>query len=250
MVESEAGGITQHMSAYTVEANSHRIVFLDTPDTRRSPRCAPAGPGSPMWWSSWWPPMTAPKEQTIEALNHARAAEVPIVVAVNKMDKPSADPDLVMRQLAERGVTPEEWGGDSIFCRVSAKTREGLPDLLQSVLDVAELEEPTADPTGPAQGVVLEARKDRGRGPVAQLLVQSGTLAVGDTVSAGSSWGKVRALLDEAGPATQGRSALHPGGGARTDRCPLRRRPLLRRPEPGRGAPRPPKRNRRRSASK
>ena len=199
VVESEAGGITQHMSAYTVEANSHRIVFLDTPGHEAFTKMRARGAGVTDVVVLVVAADDGAKEQTIEALNHARAAEVPIVVAVNKMDKPSADPDLVMRQLAERGVTPEEWGGDSIFCRVSAKTREGLPDLLQSVLDVAELEEPTADPTGPAQGVVLEARKDRGRGPVAQLLVQSGTLAVGDTVSAGSSWGKVRALLDEAG---------------------------------------------------
>ena len=199
VVESEAGGITQHMSAYTVETNGHRLVFLDTPGHEAFTKMRARGAGVTDVVILVVAADDGVKEQTIEALNHARSAAVPIVVAVNKMDKPAADPDLVMRQLAEREVTPEEWGGDSIFCRVSAKTQDGLPELLQSVLDVAELEEPTANPLGPAEGVVLEARKDRGRGPVAQFLVQEGTLAVGDTVNAGAAWGKVRALLDESG---------------------------------------------------
>lgn len=199
VVDSEAGGITQHMSAYTVETNGHRLVFLDTPGHEAFTKMRARGAGVTDVVILVVAADDGVKEQTIEALNHARSAAVPIVVAVNKMDKPAADPDLVMRQLAEREVTPEEWGGDSIFCRVSAKTQDGLPELLQSVLDVAELEEPTANPRGPAEGVVLEARKDKGRGPVAQFLVQEGTLSVGDTVSAGAAWGKVRALLDESG---------------------------------------------------
>ena len=199
VVDSEAGGITQHMSAYTVETNGHRLVFLDTPGHEAFTKMRARGAGVTDVVILVVAADDGVKEQTIEALNHARAAAVPIVVAVNKMDKPASDPDLVMRQLAEREVTPEEWGGDSIFCRVSAKTQDGLPELLQSVLDVAELEEPTANPQGPAQGVVLEARMDKGRGPVAQFLVQEGTLSVGDTVSAGAAWGKVRALLDESG---------------------------------------------------
>ncbi len=199
VVDSEAGGITQHMSAYTVETNGHRLVFLDTPGHEAFTKMRARGAGVTDVVILVVAADDGVKEQTIEALNHARAAGVPIVVAVNKMDKPAADPDLVMRQLAEREVTPEDWGGDSIFCQVSAKTHDGLPELLQSVLDVAELEEPTANPQGPAQGVVLEARKDKGRGPVAQFLVQEGTLSVGDTVSAGAAWGKVRALLDESG---------------------------------------------------
>ena len=199
VVDTEAGGITQHMSAYTVETNGHRLVFLDTPGHEAFTKMRARGAGVTDVVILVVAADDGVKEQTIEALNHARAAEVPIVVAVNKMDKPAADPDLVMRQLAEREVTPEDWGGDSIFCQVSAKTHDGLPELLQSVLDVAELEEPTANPRGPAQGVVLEARKDKGRGPVAQFLVQEGTLSVGDTVSAGAAWGKVRALLDESG---------------------------------------------------
>jgi len=199
VVDTEAGGITQHMSAYTVETNGHRLVFLDTPGHEAFTKMRARGAGVTDVVILVVAADDGVKEQTIEALNHARAAGVPIVVAVNKMDKPAADPDLVMRQLAEREVTPEDWGGDSIFCQVSAKTHDGLPELLQSVLDVAELEEPTANPRGPAQGVVLEARKDKGRGPVAQFLVQEGTLSVGDTVSAGAAWGKVRALLDESG---------------------------------------------------
>lgn len=199
VVDTEAGGITQHMSAYTVETNGHRLVFLDTPGHEAFTKMRARGAGVTDVVILVVAADDGVKEQTIEALNHARAAGVPIVVAVNKMDKPAADPDLVMRQLAEREVTPEDWGGDSIFCQVSAKTHDGLPELLQSVLDVAELEEPTANPQGPAQGVVLEARKDKGRGPVAQFLVQEGTLSIGDTVSAGAAWGKVRALLDESG---------------------------------------------------
>ena len=199
VVDTEAGGITQHMSAYLVETNGHRLVFLDTPGHEAFTKMRARGAGVTDVVILVVAADDGVKEQTIEALNHARAAGVPMVVAVNKMDKPSADPELVMRQLAEREVTPEDWGGDAIFCRVSAKTHEGLPNLLQSVLDVAELEEPTANPIGPAQGVVLEARMDKGRGPVAQFLVQEGTLSVGDTVSAGAAWGKVRALLDESG---------------------------------------------------
>ncbi len=195
----EAGGITQHMSAYRVEAKGRPIVFLDTPGHEAFTRMRARGAGVTDVVILVVAADDGVKEQTLEALNHARAAKVPILVAVNKMDLPGADPDQVMRQLAERGVTPEDWGGDTVFCRVSAKTRDGLPELLQFVLDVSELEEPMANPDGAAEGVVLEARKDRGRGPVAQLLIRNGTLAVKDLVVAGSAWGKVRALLDEDG---------------------------------------------------
>lgn len=195
----EAGGITQHLSAYRVAAGGRHLVFLDTPGHEAFTRMRARGAGVTDVVILVVAADDGVKEQTVEALNHARAAAVPILVAVNKMDLPAANPDQVMRQLAERGITPEEWGGDTLFCRVSAKTHDGLPELLQSVLDVAELEEPMANPQGAAEGVVLEARKDRGRGPVAQMLVQGGTLAVGDTVSAGAAWGKVRALLGEGG---------------------------------------------------
>ena len=216
VVDTEAGGITQHMSAYSVETNGHRLVFLDTPGHEAFTKMRARGAGVTDVVILVVAADDGVKEQTIEALNHARAAGAPLVVAVNKMDKPSADPELVMRQLAEREVTPEDWGGDAIFCRVSAKTHEGLPNLLQSVLDVAELEEPTANPIGPARGVVLEARMDKGRGPVAQFLVQEGTLSVGDTVSAGAAWGKVRALLDEFGAPHEDGASLDALRGART----------------------------------
>ncbi len=199
VADTEAGGITQHMSAYVVQSDGHPIVFLDTPGHEAFSKMRARGANVTDVVILVVAADDGVKEQTLEALNHARAAKVPIVVAVNKMDRPGADPDMVVRQLAERGVTPEDWGGDTIFCQVSAKTGEGLDVLLQSVLAVAELEEPMANPAGLAHGVVLEARKDRGRGSVAQLLVQGGSLSVGDVVSAGSAWGKVRALLDESG---------------------------------------------------
>ncbi len=199
VVESEAGGITQHMSAYVVQSNGHPIVFLDTPGHEAFSKMRARGADVTDAVVLVVAADDGVKEQTLEALNHARSAKVPIVVAVNKMDRPGADPDTVMRQLAERGLTPEQWGGDTLFCPVSAKTRDGLSELLQSVLDVAELEEPMANPRERAHGVVLEARKDRGRGSVAQFLVQGGSLSVGDVVSAGAAWGKVRALLDESG---------------------------------------------------
>ena len=199
VVEGEAGGITQHMSAYAIEVNDRPIVFLDTPGHEAFTKMRARGAGVTDVVILVVAADDGVKEQTIEALNHAQAAAVPIVVAVNKMDLPAADPDRVMRQLSERGVTPEEWGGDTIFCPVSARTKEGLPELLESVLDVAELEEPLANPVGRADGVVLEARKDRGRGPVAQVLVQNGTLKVGNAFRAGGTWGKVRAMLSESG---------------------------------------------------
>lgn len=200
VVAGEAGGITQHMSAYTVDTDdSRRLVFLDTPGHQAFTKMRARGASVTDVVILVVAADDGVKEQTVEALNHARSAEVPILVAVNKMDLPAADPDQVMRQLSERGLTPEEWGGETIFCRVSAKTHDGLTEMLAAVLDVAELEEPLADPRVPADGVVLEASKDRGRGPVAQLLVQSGTLRVGDTLSAGAAWGKVRALVDSSG---------------------------------------------------
>ncbi len=195
----EAGGITQHMSAYVVQSNGHPIVFLDTPGHEAFSKMRARGAHVTDVVILVVAADDGVKEQTLEALSHARAAKAPIVVAVNKMDRPGADPEMVMRQLAERGLTPEDWGGDTIFCPVSARTGDGLDDLLQSVLTVAELEEPMANPEGLAHGVVLEARKDRGRGSVAQFLVQGGSLSVGDVVSAGAAWGKVRALLDESG---------------------------------------------------
>ncbi len=147
--------------------------------------------------------------QTVEALNHAKAAEVPIVVAINKIDRENADPNRVMQQLSEQGLVPESWGGDTVMVPVSALTGDGIDDLLENLLVVAELEDLRAAPDGRARGVVLEANLDIGRGPVADLLIQRGTLKVGDPLVAGAAWGRVRALIDdhgesikEAGPST------------------------------------------------
>jgi len=147
--------------------------------------------------------------QTVEAVNHARDAKVPILVAINKMDKPNADPNRIKQQLSEHGLVPEEWGGDTIFVPVSAKRREGIENLLDNLLVLAEVQELKANPGKPARGVVIEAELDKGRGPVATALVQSGTLRVGDAVVAGLHYGRVRAMisdkgrkLQEAGPAT------------------------------------------------
>ena len=147
--------------------------------------------------------------QTVEAIDHARAADVPIVVAINKIDRDNADPDTVLAQLAERGLVPEAWGGDTIVCQISALEDIGIDELLDNLLVVAELEDLRANPDGRAKGVVLEANLDVGRGPVATVLVQRGTLKVGDPLVAGAAWGRVRALINdkgeqvkEAGPST------------------------------------------------
>ena len=137
--------------------------------------------------------------QTIEAINHARAAEVPIIVAMNKIDKDNADPQRVLTQLAEHGLVPESWGGDTIVVEMSATQELGIDDLLDQLLVVAELEELTANPEGRAKGVVLEANLDVGRGPVATVLVDKGELKVGDPIVAGAAWGRVRAMLDDKG---------------------------------------------------
>jgi translation initiation factor IF-2 len=141
--------------------------------------------------------------QTVEAINHAKAAEVPIVVAINKVDREDADPNRVRQQLSEQGLVPEEWGGDTIMVEVSALQNQGIDDLLEQLLVVAEIEELRANPEGRARGVVLEANLDVGRGPVATVLVEQGTLRVGDPVVAGAAWGRVRALLDDRGDAVK-----------------------------------------------
>ena len=146
--------------------------------------------------------------QTVEAIDHARAAEVPILIAVNKIDKQGAQPDRVRNELASQGLTPEEWGGETIFCDVSAKTKEGLDNLLEMIVLTSELEELRANPTAPASGVVIESHLDPGRGPVATVLIQRGTLHVGDALVAGANWGKVRAMLDFTGARVE---EAHPG---------------------------------------
>ena len=205
----EAGGITQHIGAYTVEASGKKIVFLDTPGheafTAMRARGAQVTDIAVLVVAA----DDGVKPQTIEAINHARAAEVPIIVAINKIDKANVNPERVKQQLSEQGLIPEEWGGETICVPVSAKQRQGLDELLEMILLVSELSELQADPGRTARGTVIEAHLDRGRGPVATVLVQDGTLRVGHSLICGTSTGKVRAMLNQkgervtsAGPAT------------------------------------------------
>ena len=195
----EAGGITQHIGAYRVNVDGQGITFLDTPGhaafTSMRARGAQATDIAILVVAA----DDGIMPQTIEAINHAKAAEVPIIVAINKMDKPTANPDKVMQQLTEHEIVPEEWGGDAICVPVSAHTGMGISDLLENVLLVAEMRELKANPDRAAKGVVIEARLDKGRGPIATVLVQNGTLKAGDVVVAGMSVGRVRAMTDENG---------------------------------------------------
>jgi translation initiation factor IF-2 len=198
-VAGEAGGITQHIGAYQVDYEGRPITFIDTPGHLAFTKMRARGAEVTDIVVLVVAADDGVMPQTIEALNHAKAAEVPIVVAVNKIDKANADPNRVLAQLAEYGLTPESWGGDTIVVELSALQSLGIDDLLEQLLVVAELEELTAVPTGRARGVVLEANLDVGRGPVATILVEKGTLKVGDPIVAGAAWGRVRALIDDQG---------------------------------------------------
>jgi len=195
----EAGGITQHIGAYEAHADGRRIVFIDTPGheafTRMRARGAKVTDVVVLVVSA----DDGVMPQTEEAIAHARAANVPILVAINKIDKPEAQPERVKRQLSDRGLMPEEWGGDTVMVEVSAKTKQNLPRLLEMILLVSDLRELKADPDAPASGVVLESRMDRGRGPVATVLVQNGTLHVGDVFIVGAVYGKDRAMFNDRG---------------------------------------------------
>jgi len=195
----EVGGITQHIGAYQVEVDGRRITFLDTPGHEAFTAMRARGTQVTDIAVLVVAADDGVMPQTVEAINHARAAEVPIVVAINKIDKPEANPERVMRQLAELGLVPEAWGGDVICVPISAKRKQGIEELLENILVVAEMAELKADPSQPASGTVLEAGIDKQRGPVATLLVQNGTLKVGDVLVVGETWGKVRALLNEWG---------------------------------------------------
>ena len=205
----EAGGITQHIGAYKVETKRGTIVFLDTPGHEAFTQMRARGASVTDIVVLVVAADDGVMPQTKEAVVHAKAAKVPIIVAVNKIDKPGADPERVRRELGELGLAPEEWGGDTLFVNVSALTGEGVEKLLESIQLQSELLELEASPKRPASGTVLEALLDRGRGPVARVLVQDGTLRVGDFVLAGAGFGKVRAMtnehgkqVQEAGPAT------------------------------------------------
>jgi translation initiation factor IF-2 len=199
VVAGEAGGITQHIGAYQVHQNGKLVTFLDTPGHEAFTAMRARGAKVTDLAVIVVAADDGVMPQTVEAIDHARAAEVPILIAVNKIDKPDAQPDRVRNELASQGLTPEDWGGETIFCDVSAKTKEGLDHLLEMIVLAAELEELKANPKAPASGVVIESHLDPGRGPTATALIQRGTLHVGDAIVAGGNWGKVRAMLDFTG---------------------------------------------------
>ena len=199
VIATEAGGITQHIGAYQVEHNNKRITFVDTPGHEAFTAMRARGAQVTDIAILVVAADDGVMPQTIEAINHAKAAEVPIIVAVNKIDKPGADAERVKQQLTEHALIPEEWGGETIFAPVSAKTREGLDNLLEMILLVAEVGELKANPGRSARGTVIEAELDKGRGPVATILVQNGTLRVGDNIVAGTAFGRVRAMMDDKG---------------------------------------------------
>ena len=195
----EAGGITQHIGAYHVEKNGRKIVFIDTPGHEAFTRMRSRGAKVTDIVVLVVAADDGVMPQTLEAIDHARAAKVPIIVAINKIDKPDAQPDRIKQQLADRGLLAEEWGGDTVMVPVSAKMKQNLDLLLEMILLVADLQDLKANPTRPAMGSVIEAKLDKGRGPVASVLVRNGTLRVGDFFICGSVFGKVRAMLDDLG---------------------------------------------------
>ena len=195
----EAGGITQHIGAYRVKVNGRPITFLDTPGHAAFTSMRARGAKITDIAILVVAADDGIMPQTIEAINHAKAAEIPIIVAVNKIDKENADPDRVLQQLTEHGLVPEEWGGETIVCKISAKQGIGIENLLEMVLLTADMQELKANPNRQAKGAVIEAKLDRGRGPVATVLVQNGTLHSGDTVIAGKAVGRVRVMTDERG---------------------------------------------------
>lgn len=195
----EAGGITQHIGAYEVKLDDRRIVFIDTPGHEAFTRMRARGAKVTDIVVLVVGADDGVMPQTEEAISHAKAAKVKIIVAINKIDKPDAQPERVKRQLSDRGLMPEEWGGDTVMVEVSARTKQNIPRLLEMILLVADLSELKADPDAPASGTVLESRVDKGRGPVATVLVQNGTLHVGDFFIVGSVYGKVRAMFSDRG---------------------------------------------------
>ena len=199
VVSGEAGGITQHIGAYTVQINGNPITFLDTPGhaaftsmRARGAMCTDIAILVVAADDGIMP-------QTVEAINHAKAAQIPIIVAINKMDKHGANPDRIKQQLTEYDLVPEEWGGETVICPISAKSGQGIDELLEMVILTAEVQELKANPNRPAKGTVIEARLDRTRGPIATLLIQNGTLNQGDVIIAGTAAGRVRVMTDDKG---------------------------------------------------
>lgn len=199
VVEGEAGGITQHIGAYRVDIDGREITFLDTPGHEAFTAMRARGAQVTDIAILVVAADDGIMPQTVEAINHAKAAEVSIIVAINKIDKEGANPDRIRQEMTEYGIVPEEWGGDTIFVEVSAKQRQNIDGLLEMVLLTADVKELKANPNRHAQGTVIEARLDRSRGPIASVLVQNGTLKVGDIIVAGMTTGKVRAMMDDRG---------------------------------------------------
>ncbi|AEB23934.1 MULTISPECIES: translation initiation factor IF-2 [Bacillus] len=199
VVEGEAGGITQHIGAYQIEENGKKITFLDTPGHAAFTTMRARGAEVTDITILVVAADDGVMPQTVEAINHAKAAEVPIIVAVNKVDKESANPDRVMQELTEYGLVPEAWGGETIFVPLSALTGKGIDELVEMILLVSEVEELKANPNRQAKGTVIEAELDKGRGSVATLLVQTGTLQVGDPIVVGNTFGRVRAMVNDLG---------------------------------------------------
>ena len=199
VASGEAGGITQHIGAYQVQINGKPITFLDTPGHEAFTSMRARGAMVTDIAILVVAAEDGIMPQTVESINHAKAAEIPIIVAINKMDKPEANPERIKQQLTEYGLVAEEWGGDTIICPISAKTGMGIDNLLEMVTLTAEVAELKANPNRAAQGTVIEARLDKGRGPVATLLVQNGTLHQGDIIIAGTAVGRVRAMVDDKG---------------------------------------------------
>lgn len=199
VIATEAGGITQHIGAYQVEHSNKKITFVDTPGHEAFTAMRARGSQVTDIVVLVVAAEDGVMPQTVEAINHAKAANVPIIVAMNKMDRPEANPERIKQQLTEHHLVPEEWGGDVICVPVSAKEKQGIEDLLESILLVSEVAELKANPSRPARGAVIEAELDKGRGPVASVLVQNGTLQIGDGIVAGTAFGRVRAMMDDKG---------------------------------------------------
>ena len=203
MAAREAGGITQHIGAYQVESNGKKITFLDTPGHEAFTSMRSRGAQVTDIAILVVAADDGVMPQTVEAINHAKAAEVPIIVAVNKMDKETANAERVMQELTEHDLIPEDWGGNTIYVPISAIKGEGIDELLEMILLVAEMEELKANPDKPAFGTVIDARLDKGRGAVASLLIQEGTLSVGDPIVVGNTYGRVRAMVNDVGQRIQ-----------------------------------------------
>ena len=196
---SEAGSITQHIGAYQVEVDGQKITFLDTPGHEAFTAMRARGAQVTDITILVVAADDGVMPQTLEAIDHARAAGVPIVVAINKIDKPDANPELTKQQLADTGLLIEEWGGDTVCVLISAKEKKGIAELLENLLVVAEMEDLRANPSRPAVGVVIEAELDKTKGPLATVLIHNGTLRLGDTVISGTAWGRVKAMFNDVG---------------------------------------------------